>query len=512
MQEHLETQCNVEDWTTLRDSEKLLLELKAQQTPSFFWGHKALGNHPLWPVQQEILDDFYKTENGKRNYNELLLEGGRQGGKTFTAAIIICTELYRLLMLPDPHSHYNISKARAITLFMSSAGLKQTLSTIFPTVKALIEISPYLSQYIENTKYSTSGVIKFPKNIHIEAVGSNIKTAVGRTVKAYVAEEVNSVGTDTGMVTPGVLYRKLSKSTTMFAPVGEDVRVAISSKTGGYDFLTQAIENALDKKMTRTMIVRKDTVQMNPFATEQALSEEKDRDEDAYNEEYKGIASTAGRFFKPVVIDRVNFTVPNLFTVPELGKQGSFVPDFLGEFDYDVNSYSYILGLDPSSINDPFGISVLHYTNDDKIIVDGYTAFRPGYKEEINPTLVRQFVTKILSDIPINYCVYDIALYNETRSMVEEKGITMSKHIVNIEDWNQLKNQISAGLVYMPDSPYIKNEIRELQVKGSKVDHPYGGTKDILDTICNASTLMFRDDKPQPQSVKYFGSSTFIRN
>jgi len=507
----LKPSCEPSKWVELDDKTKLRKQLVAFDKPSEFWGDPTMGNHPLWPEQVKILDKFYaKDKEGKRKYNELLFDAGRQGGKTFTAAFILCTELYRLLMLPDPHKYYNISRARDIVLFMSAAGATQTLTTIFPTVKNLIEISPFLSQYADQCR-ATTGVIKFPKKITIEAVGSNVKTAVGRTVKAYVAEEVNSVGTDMGNLTPGEQYHKLSKSTTMFMPFGEDIRVAISSKTSGYDFLSQTIMNAKENHLDRTLIIQKTTEQLNPHITKEVLEEERLRDEDSYEMEYFGRGGVGHRFFKRVVSDRIKFHERNIFTIPQVKTSGEFVPDFISpRFEYDNNSTMYILGLDPSSINDPFGVSVVHYTTDDQIVVDGATCFRPDKKREIDPSRVRMFLEHLISVVPFSYCAFDIALYNETRQMIESKGVQTVKHIVNLDDWNQFKNQCVAGLVHMPHESYLINELEELVVKNNKVDHPPSGTKDILDSICNAATLMFREEGPEHQGLKYYGGLTFV--
>ena len=513
MKDKLEVICDTEDWTELDPIKQLQMELRAMKEPSFFWNSPEMGNNPLWPQQARVLDEFFSIDpvTNKRIYNELLYDAGRQGGKTFTASLILCTELYRLLMLPNPHKHYGLSLAKPITLFMSAAGFKQTMETIFPNVRGLIENSPYLSQWQEITRV-TSGMIKFPKKINIEAVGSNLKTSVGRTVKAYVAEEVNSVGTDTGMLTPAQLYNKLSKSTTMFIPFGEDTRVAISSKTSGYDFLSQAIQNRKENKIKGVLSLQKDVLEMNPTLTKEHLERERLRDEDSYNMEYGlGPALGGNRFFKPIILDRIKFVNRNIFTIPKPKTSGEFIPDFLpDQFQYDKYATSYLLTLDPSTVNDPFGISVMHYNLEDKVIIDGSSLFRSNKKQEINPTMVKALINRVLDVIPINYCIFDIYMYNELRQEIDGRGIELVKHILNLADWNQFKDQCSAGLVECPDEDYIKNELQELIIKGNKVDHPNSGTKDVIDTIANGATFKFRDEELAVRPMSYIGGKACV--
>ncbi len=496
MREHLTPNCDIERWTDLDQQTKLKYELQAMDDPLFFWDNECMGNMKLWPSQKRVLREFYEIEDNKRKYNEFLFDAGMRGGKTTVAALILCTELYRLLLLKSPQKHYGLIDGDTITLYMTAAGEKQTLRTIFPRVRVVIENSPYLSSYHELVDL-TSGRIKFPKNIIMEAVGSNLKTAVGRTVKCLVAEEVNSVGTADGQLKPADLYNKLSKSTTTFMPYKEDIRVAISSKTSGYDFLSIRIQETREKKLKSTYIVQANTLELNPNVTKEAIAEEILRDEDSANMDY-GIGEALGgnRFFRPIILDKIKLSKKNIFTIPKITEHDMFVPDFLPfNFELDTNYKYYIMGLDPSTINDPFGISIAHVTNNNEVIVDGTTVFRSNKKTEINPELVNNLLTKVIETIPISYCIFDIYMYNETRQRMMNAGIEHIKHILNLPDWNLCKDYFAAGMVTIPDEEYIKRELKELIITtGGKIDHPSSGSKDALDSICQCVTFPLREE------------------
>lgn len=503
MKDNLIIECEPEDWMDKMDQmEKMKCELKAIKDPVFFWDHPAMGGQKLWDSQKELLTKFYSVgKDGRRLYNELLFDAGRKGGKTTFAALILGTELMRLLLLPNPQDHYNIMKGTNITLFMSAAGERQTLTTIFPRIRQLLENSPFFCSYADSVSV-TSGKIRFPNHIILEAVGSNLKTAVGRTVKAFVAEEINSVGIDKGEISPAKLYNKLSKSTTEFIPFGEDIRVAISSKVSGYDFLSQRIAKTKESNLPRTLILQMNTIQLNPTITEEILLEDKERDEDSYNIEYGiGEALEGDRFFNPITWDRLKFTNNNIFTVPVNKSTDRFIPDLLlDNFKIDKEARSYMLLLDPSTIRDPFGIGVAHSTVNDEIVFDGLSVFRSNNKDEINPEDVDHLVMGIIDHIPIQYCVFDIYLYNELRKKIEEHSVEMVKNILNLSDWNQVKDQCNARSITVPKSDYLEREFKELIIKnGTRVDHPYNGSNDMVYVFAQGCTFPFRDRKDEKQ-------------
>ena len=337
MIENLIPECEVSDWEELDEMTKFKMEARASSDPVYFWNEPRMGNVKLWPSQEDVLNEFYGMKlDGKRKYNELLFDAGRRGGKTTVAAIILLTELSRLLMMKNPQRHYSMLQGDKITLFVSSASVDQTLRTIFPRVKALLQNSPWFMQFVGLIR-PVSKKIEFPKNTVIEAVGSNLKTAQGRTIKCYVAEEINSVGNDDGKITPQELYDKISKGTVSFAPYNEDIRVAISSQTNEYDFLSQRIRHTMDHEIPGVLVKKCNTLELNPTLTEESLKIEKMRSEDSYNLEFGlGDVTRADRYFKRNTLGRINWMDKNLFDVPEIvsvTRQEEFIPTFhAGDF------------------------------------------------------------------------------------------------------------------------------------------------------------------------------------
>ena len=510
MIERLVPTFEINPWDSVDDNDRFKMELKASYKPSYFWNNSNMGNLSLWDSQVSILDDFYlfDEETALRVYNELLFDAGRGGGKTTMASIILLTELYRMMLLDNPQRHYNIIPGDPITLFTSAAGYKQTLATIFPKIKALLTNSPW---FMQNHKliHLVQDKIKFPKNLVIEAVGSNMDTAQGRNVKGYVGEEINSVGTETGKITPADMYDKTSKGTTRFAKWNEDVRVAISSQTSTYDFLSQRIQHTKDNDIPGVLIVRASSLELNPNMTKEALERDKMRNEDSYNMEY-GAGEFGGgrRYFSRTLLKRFKYG-SNLFTVPELisvTRNEEFVPEFIpSDFKYDENASFYYMSTDPAVVNDAYGIAVMHKTIYNQVIVDGATVFRAAKNGVIDAERVKGFTEKILDVVPVTVYLYDIYQYSNILQMVANRGITLEQHHLNLADWEQYKDHAGNGDITIPKFDYLDKEFTELIEKNGKVDHPPFGTKDCADATVNGATYVYRQEPTVKGNQIYVG-------
>jgi len=490
-------ECDVSKWLDLDETEKFKMELKASVDPVYFWNNPAMGGIELWESQEKILREFYEIKDGRRINNELLFEAGRGGSKTTMASMILLTELYMLMMKENPQRFYKLLGGTKITLFTSSASITQTKNTIFPAIKARLITSPWFMQFNDVIR-PTAENIQFPKNIVIEAVGSNLKTAQGRNVKCYVAEEINYVGSDDGKITPEELYDKISKSTTRFSTFNEDVRVAISSQMNEYDFLSRRIQKTIDDEIPGVLVVRANTLDLNPNITKESLEADRMRNEDSYNLEFGlGNVTRMNRYFKRNVIDKLKFG-SNLFTVPEISsvvRQEAFSPSFNpSDFKYDTEASYYYMSADPSVVNDPFGFAVMHKTINGEVIVDGMTVFRSKRGESISSDEVKRFILKVADTIPVEKYIYDIYMYSDIREEVGRRGIELIQHHTKIDDWEQFGDQIGMGAVTIPKSEYFMKEMTELVSKNNKVDHPPSGTKDMLDAVCNGVTYPFRDE------------------
>ena len=509
MKTNLDVTCDPEAWASLTKLQQFELMLKAKQDPVFFWEHPAMGNQKLWPSQKELLRDFNTLdENGKRKYKELLFAAGMRSGKSTIAGLIILTELYKCMFMESPQTHYKLLPKEEILFLCTASTEKQCHRTIFKKTVALVENSPYFCSF-DNEIELTQGKLKFPKNLIVLGLGSNLKANVGLTVKVFVAEEINFTGEATYKVSPSILYNKLSKSTTTFKAFGEDIKVAISSRADGNDFLSKRIQMTKDQKLETTLILQKDILEMNPHITPEMLEDERLMDEESYLNDYGlGIARGGMSYFKKRTLDKlVKWDRPNAFQGdPEHGKDKGFVPHLdLSILKYDKEAICYGLFTDPASRGDGFGFCLAHMNINQEIIVDGLTVFRPNKGQEIDPLVVREFIKKIINVVPVEFYVFDIYMYNEIRKEIEDLGVTPKQNMLKLPQWEALKERIDTERIHGPKVEYLEKEISDLILINGKVNHPSGGSKDMADALCQS--VAFWDD---PEKIDKIEEEQFL--
>jgi len=496
MQTRLDVSCDPTLWLNLSQAEKFKLQLKSDEDIVFFWEHPKLGNMKLWPSQKELLREFnLKTIDGKRKYKELLLSAGMRSGKTAIAALIILSELKTCLMMDSPQKHYDLLPKEEILFLATASTEKQCHRTIFKKVIAFIETSPYFCSF-EREMELTQGRLRCPKNLVVLGLGSNLKSNVGLTVKVFVAEEINFTGEETYKVSPADLYNRLSKSTTTFKPFGEDIKVAISSQADGSDFLSTRINLTREQKLETTLIIQKDSLEMNPNLTEEDLADERLMDEDSYSNDYGfGARRSGSSYFKEITLEQLKkWNLKNIFEgTPLNGKNKPFTPDLrIERLKFDKNSVAYGILSDPASVGDGFGLSLAHLTLDDNIIFDGITVFKPGKDEEVDPKLISMMVKKIINVVPVEFYAYDIYMHTELRKDISDLGINTVQHQLRLPDWEALKERFNTNRIHGPYLRYLEIEMASLLLKGGKVTRPTGGSKDMMDSICQA--VAFWDD------------------
>ena len=141
--------------------------------------HGQFFGHPvkLMPWQTEIVSKLFGTlrPDGGRQYSKLVLHVGRKNGKSFLAAAIL---LYFLaeLSFDDP------------AMEISSAALSkiQSQSTLFKTVRMLIEHSEPLSQLIRIRKVSLENRLN---GATYEPISSDGKLQLGRNLSLAIIDE-----------------------------------------------------------------------------------------------------------------------------------------------------------------------------------------------------------------------------------------------------------------------------------------------------------------------------------
>ena len=490
MKEYLEATCDVSLWTKLTPGEKLLLELKGSSDPTYFWEHPAMGNFPLWPAKKELLTKFFKYEDNFRKYNELIFPAGMRSGKTMTAGLISLTEIYKLLMMKNPQTHYNLTPNTEITTLNVANSRDQAKDTVFRKIKEIVADSPFfMSQEPDLTAYE----MKFPKNIKAKALGSALGSAVGRTAKCFVADEIADYDD------PQDTYQKLSKATANFAKWGEDVKVMIGSPGFEGDYFLNYYHRAVDEKWPHTLTIWKPSWELNPDTPYEVLVKERMKDPERFDRDFGAQPlSIRENLFNHVLLkqtEKVNRQVRNLFIgEPIFGSRDGFTPALdPSMLKIAPDALDYYMMVDPSIKHDAFGLSIGYLSTSSECKVIGSTVFISPKNEEINTENIKEIFKPILEAFPIKYYIYDVYLHTELRDMVIKYGAQPILHQLNLNDWIFTRNDLYDGRLIVPYSDYLYKEFRQLLViRNKKADHPPSGSKDQADTIAQFDSFIRR--------------------
>ena len=503
MKSYLEVNCDPDDWLRLPEGEKLIHKLRSSVDPVYFWNHPKLGNFPLFQSKIDIFKEFYAYNDvDRRINNELIFSGGMRSGKTAMAGLISLTETYKLLMMKNPQEHYKLIAGTEIFNINVANALEQAKDTVFRKVKEIVSNSPY---FVSQDPYLTATALKFPKSITFKALGSNLGSNVGRTVKCFVADEIATYDDPEGV------YDKLSRSTSNFESWNENIKVMIGSPTDPADILMTRIQRAREEKWPNTVTVWRPTWELNPNIPYN--EEERARNPIAYDRDM-GANPTAIKesLFNPTLlkaIEKLSKTHSNLFLgLPDYRDKWNFTPtiDF-SKLKAPLDYVEGVITLDPSIKHDAFGLSVQYLSTEDIVKTIGSTIFTAPRGDEIKTETIADIIRPICKVLPISTLIFDIYMHSQLHDVVTDYGISVEQHNLDMSDWIFTRNDLYDGKAEIPYSEYLFKELRELLVvKAKKVDHPRMGSKDQADSI--AQGISFFRRRQEEARLKSQGSIT----
>ena len=140
----------------------------------------------VWPV---VMDELSEICSGK--YDLTLLVGGLGAGKTYAATLALLYELYKLLLLPDPHKQYDLDPASPIILAVQNRSRKLAERNDYTLARNLIQQSPWFQIYAPWNERLKSRV-KFTKhNIELWPASGDAEDLLGMNLFCLILDESN---------------------------------------------------------------------------------------------------------------------------------------------------------------------------------------------------------------------------------------------------------------------------------------------------------------------------------
>lgn len=433
--------------------------VKARKDPVWFC-ENVLDWKPF-PKQAEVLREFYGG-----GYKKLIWISGMRSGKSTTAAAIAVYEFFKLISLPSPAEKFGLIKDDPLFISIVAVSEEQAMDTVFAKAKAFVTNSEWLMENFE-LKVRESKIMCEEKNVTIRTISSWSTTAVGRTNKAVIFDELANFEETVSKRGAWELWTRLTKSTDTFGKEGKIV--AISSPKHPNDIIMTLYKRAIEGVEQDTYALLTPTWEVNPNVSKEQLMEE-----------HRGNLAEFLRDFacQPQTAAGLQF--------PEGVKLRKGLRNVLKEQIVD-REHTRVMAIDPAVRHDAFGIAVGYKDWDGTIVVDGVYRFVRDMGEYISPTEVREFIDDVLRRLNVVVVVFDTWMYPELIEWLEkQRGVMTVKHIVMKKDYDRWRELQSVDQVHVVYDEILKLEAESLIVKNERsVDHPVGGSKDVADCVAN---------------------------
>jgi len=457
----------------------------------FIQSGEFLGQN-LWDTEKTILKLIYGlelTRNEERilerwssqgqvihhpghRVQEAVLCLGMRSCKTFLSSGISLYETYRYLSMPDPWKVLGLARRSPVFGIVVATSLPQARDTVWAQIRSKLDDSPYFSS-LEMIAPPQGTTIYFPTHeFTIRTGGSTSSGLVGRTSWFVVLDELARMPDTRGRLGGREIYLALSRSTKTL----DGLVLDISSPLYVDDTMMQLLDDAGNE--ASMLGLRLATWLVNPTLPRSA-----------FDKEFKQNPEMAARDFGAEPCSAIEPYYRDPAKIDEAATLRNAITDSgqLAEGWRPSGYYPYVVAGDPALKNDAFGIAVAH-AEPGMAVVD--LAFRlvprPELGVEVKAAQVREVFEAICGRVTPDAFVFDVKTFPEMMQDLERVA-PVRTNLVLKEEHDALKERVYSGTVRLPGYPVLVDELKALElVKGERVDHRRGRSKDVADAVANA--------------------------
>lgn len=140
----------------------------------------------VWP---EVLKELGEVCSGR--YDLILLVGGVGAAKTYVATVSLVYQLYRLLLLDNPHKHYGLDPASPIILAVQNRTRKLAERNDYALARNLITASPWFQQNAPWDERLKSRVKFLKHNVELWPASGDAEDLLGLNLFSLILDESN---------------------------------------------------------------------------------------------------------------------------------------------------------------------------------------------------------------------------------------------------------------------------------------------------------------------------------
>jgi hypothetical protein len=454
-------------------------------------------------VWQKVKEEGEKIWKGilEGRYQEGICLWGIGSGKSFLAEILSCLFVHYLLCLENPHRYYSMTDDKPIVVVNMGTSAHQAKNVIFAGIRRLIENSPFFREYQPEVLQTE---IRFPrKNIALYCGNSQETMPIGLNVICGILDEAAwYLDNEEKSIAENIYNTMKNRIVSRFGNRG--FIFVISAPRYVDDFITRLYEKSKGK----------DYVYASSFKTwevkDRHLMKQEEFEFDAGNGEiwkvpmdfYNVAMSNPEKFMrdfgaKPSLVleafDRDADIVErrcNLSRESPVDELGRF-KDWFKATDNEPRFIHIDLGLK----KDACGFAMGRFDGYDekegekrpRVYIDLMLQIKPGEKGEIIFEDVRRIIYSLRErGFNIKLVTFDGFQSADSIQILKSHGINAEVLSVDRDTkaYETLKELLHTDRIdFYWYEPFIKEYKRLELVKGKKVDHPPGGSKDVADAV-----------------------------
>lgn len=497
---------------------------------------------------------FSKADNYKRfnYYNELIGVVGMRGGKSVLVACLAAAILHELLCVDNLQEKLGLVRSQEVDGAFVAASGEQASETIYGHFRGFYDESPWFQEYkkrlldLEITDpnlrrgslyWETDKYILFKeKHIRVKSLTSNSGSIAGKTRIFAVIDELSRMDAGESKRSATEVYRVLKRSLlTIRAKVdrarrnGEynipDARMfCISSPMFEDDKSMQLLKQA--EKSEKMFAFCRTTWEFNPDITKEDLADEFASDPVGAERDYAANPPGAENPYVKntaiieVCVDKVR---SNMFDLREV-----FFEDAVENYKFKYvkpeilnirwkNLLEYVIHCDPGQKADSFCLAIGHKENN-RVFIDGAIECRPipkNNRQGMEPRDVffpamTDLIIKLAMTLDLKYVSYDrwnsteqIQRLRQSKILAFQKNIGRDDHIRFLNSMTESaisfparENEILDPMITrgMPCAKAL-GELKRLNDNGVKVDHPPGGSSDMIQAYVGVHRLLMHPDQ-----------------
>ena len=467
-----------------------------------------LGDTCCQAVRETITELF----NPDRNYREAALIWGIGAGKSFLTSIANAYIAYRTLCLRDPQDYYGLAQGSSIAIVNFSVTANQAKKVVFGEIAARIDNAPCFQESGFKRDQTIQSELRWPaSNLIIFPGNSQATSAIGYNVLSAVVDEA------------------------AFLPDVED-SLRVAGERGNYRYdAAEELYNAVAKRILSrgNWRWRRDSLFCmisSPRYVDDFLERKAAEAQGAASiytsrlPTWEGAqrGSLSGPTFPDAVCGEVPVEYRDQFTRnPEKARRdlGARPSEAVGGFFSDPSKIASMANphhrspfLEDGSLSPSFhgrhrGPLCVHvdlglkrdacgiagaYQDGHRIVLAFVKRILPAdHGGEIDFAEVRQFILDLRDrhGWALACVSYDGWQSVESRQLLEKAGVITREISVDrtTAAYDTFKELLLGGRLDYYDDPDLRNELTRLElIKGRKVDHPPGGSKDVADAAAGA--------------------------